>query len=660
MLQFHKSKHKAAIILFTVMFAGTAGHTQNKSPIENARPQPVWWLGASGAANFNSYRGTTQTINSSFSTPTAFHKGKGIKPYVSVLAEYRPNKVIGGMLNIAFDNRGGKFATVMAPCNCEADLSTNISYIAVEPSLRIAPFSSKFYLFAGPTLNFNVSKDFTYTQELQKERKAEWGNIRRTAVSAQAGAGIDIPVSSRTSRTQTTLSPFVSFLTDIGHEPRSEESWSFYTVRAGVAIKFGKSKKATKPVAQPAPTPAQVEQEVQFSIRAPKAVPVERKVKESFPLRSSVFFDQGSTTIPARYVVLNNTQAKAFKEEQLQVSQPANLNNGRSSRQLVVYHNILNIVGDRLRSNPGTTITLTGASDKNPAEGKMLAENIKQYLVNTFGINGSRISTEGRDKPLLPSQQPGATKELALLREGDRRVDISSSSPELLLQVGGSPAQILKPVYIKEVQADLLDSQVMFNVIGASELLNSWNIEITDDKGSVQRYGPFTKDQASVSGKTILGNSTGGNYKFVMLGKTKTGRSVRKESVVHLAKTDDSKQEGLRYSILFDFDNSKSVASYEKFLTANVAPLISDYSTVIIHGHTDEIGDEKYNETLSLERAAGVRQTLESALLKAGKKGVRFETFGFGENSYMSPFGNTLPEERFYNRTVIIDIIQAK
>jgi hypothetical protein len=47
-------------------------------------------------------------------------------------------------------------------------------------------------------------------------------------------------------------------------------------------------------------------------------------------------------------------------------------------------------------------------------------------------------------------------------------------------------------------------------------------------------------------------------------------------------------------------------------------------------------------------------------LLKAGTRGVKFETFGFGEDSGMAPFENNLPEERFYNRTVIIDIIPAK
>jgi hypothetical protein len=289
---------------------------------------------------------------------------------------------------VAYDNRGGKFDQVMAPCDCPANLSTNISYVAVEPSLRFAPFGSKFYLFGGPTISFNVTKAFTYTQQKQIDKRGDWSNIDKTVFSAQAGAGIDIPLSASNSVTQMRLSPFVSFLTDFGHDPRKVESWSVYTIRAGMALKFGKKRgvDAVKPAEKIiALTP--IEKDVQFTVRAPKVVPLNRQVKETFPIRNSVFFNIGSTDIPGRYVLLNTAQAAAFKEAQLQEGQPNNLNNGRSARQLAVYHNILNIVGDRLRSNPQSTISLSGAADKNPAEGKMLAENIKNYLVTVFGIN---------------------------------------------------------------------------------------------------------------------------------------------------------------------------------------------------------------------------------------------------------------------------------
>jgi outer membrane protein OmpA-like peptidoglycan-associated protein len=660
MLSYQVLKQKTTLLLLIVFAAFSANAQVVK------RVQPKWWFGESVGVNFNTYRGTTQVLNKNLSVPTAFHKGDGEKLYASLLTEYRPNKTVGIMLNVAYDNRGGQFKEVMAPCNCPANLSTNLAYVSIEPALRIAPFSNAFYLFAGPTISINVSKSFTYTQEKQADVNADFDNIRKTVVSGQVGAGIDIPLSAKTSSTQMSLSPFVSFQTDMGQSPRKTESWAVHTLRTGIALKFGTKKSAAAMVLPPVVTTVTntivtpAVKDVQFSVRGPKAVPLSRQVKETFPLRNSVFFDMGSTEIPNRYVMLNQSQASNFKESQLQEEQPGNLNNGRSARQLAVYYNILNIMGDRLRSNPNSSIALAGASDKNPTEGKLLAENVKNYLVNNYGINGSRITTEGRDKPVIASEQPGATKDLALLREGDRRVDIESTSSDLMMQVGGVTSPFMKPVQIMALQSDPMDSHVIFTNAGANELLNSWSVSLTDEQGKVQSFGPYTRDIASLPGKNILGNNTQGNYKVVMTGETKAGSKVQKESFVSLVKTNSTLQDGLRYSILFDFDRSKSIAAYENFLTDVVAPLIPENGTVIIHGHTDIIGEEKYNLNLSHERANGAQQIIERALAKAGKRGVKFESYGFGEDENMAPFENNFVEKRFYNRTVIIDIVGNK
>ena len=82
-------------------------------------------------------------------------------------------------------------------------------------------------------------------------------------------------------------------------------------------------------------------------------------------------------------------------------------------------------------------------------------------------------------------------------------------------------------------------------------------------------------------------------------------------------------------------------------------------SKVIIHGHTDIIGGEAYNLNLSASRANDVRAIIEKALAKSGRTDVQFEVNGFGEDENKSPFENKTPEERFYNRTVIIDIVPA-
>jgi outer membrane protein OmpA-like peptidoglycan-associated protein len=628
---------------------------------EIQREQPTWWFGGAAAMNLNFYGGTTQMLNSTLSTPTAFHKGFGIGSYLGALVEYRPSPVWGGILQVGYDDRRGSFSDVIAPCGRVATLSTTLSYLSIEPSLRYAPFADGFYIFGGPRIGFNWAltagdeKTFVNTIEGFSVHKDQFSDMSSTVLSGQIGVGYDFEVTSPNQKTQVDLSPFISFQPwFFSQEPRTVESWGVSTIRAGIAIKFGSGNVIHQ--AEAAATPVVVERDVQFSVRAPKAVPINRRVRETFPLRNYVFFEEGSSEIPPRYVALTKNEAASFKEEQLQEFQPKNMV-GRPGRQMFVYYNILNIIGDRMKRNPGTDISLSGASETGPAFGKERAESIKRYLVNVFGIDSSRITTEGRDKPQIPSVVHGATKELTLLRAGDRRVDIESTSPAMMIQVGGAPHYMLKPVQIVAVVEDPLDSHVVFHADGANEALASWSLEITDEQGKVQRFGPSTRDQESISGNTILGDRSQGDYKIVMLGETKNGKFVTKESSIHLIRRVEPKKETVRFRILFDFDKSKTIASYEKFLTEVVTPLIPDSGVVIIHGYTDIIGDEVYNDSLSSQRAQDAQGIIERAVANTNKKGITYQTFGFGENLQYASFDNALPEGRFYNRSVIIDIV---
>jgi outer membrane protein OmpA-like peptidoglycan-associated protein len=219
----------------------------------------------------------------------------------------------------------------------------------------------------------------------------------------------------------------------------------------------------------------------------------------------------------------------------------------------------------------------------------------------------------------------------------------------------------LKPVEINAVQEAPIDSYVTFNVEGAKEAFSSWSVEVKDDKGTIQKFGPFTQEKLSLPGKTLMGTRPEGDYKVTMVGKTKSGKTVRKETSVHMVLWKPSeREEGMRFSVIFEFNQSDAIALYEKYLTDIVTPKIPKDGTVVIHGHTDIIGDEATNMTLSLDRANEVRGIIESALSKAGRTDVKFEVYGFGEDQNLAPFENKYPEERFYNRTVIIDLIPPK
>lgn len=622
--------------------------------------KPSWWFGVAGGANFNFYEGSTHQLSSDFTPPVTFHEGDGIGLFVAPLIEYyRPETRWGFMLQAGYDNRKATFDQVDSACDCPADLKTNLSYITVEPSLRFAPFKSNLFLFAGPRVAFNMDKSFTYqlginpafpNQALSPEVKGDLSDMNKTIISMQVGLGFDIPLSSQTSKTQFVLSPFASFHPYFGQNPRSIETLNITTIRAGVALKFGQGRLVSVPedkaveIADP---------EVQFTVNAPANEPTKRRVREVFPLRNYVFFDAGSSEISSRYKVLKKEEVKDFREDQLEMVTPIS-QSGRSERQMNVYYNVLNILGDRMIKNPSTTITLVGSSEQGAKDGKAMAESVKLYLVNTFGIKGSRITTKGQSKPNIPSEQPGGTLELDLLREGDRRVSIESSSPILLQEFRSGPDAKSATVPLQEAP---MESYVVFDAKGANEAFSAWSVQLTDETGKVQTFGPYTQESVSLSSKSILGDKTQGDYKVILTGQTKSGKVVTKETTSHIVLWEPAKTvEGLRYSVIYEFNESKAISIYDKYLTEVVAPKIPVNGTVIIKGHTDIIGDSDYNLKLSQARANDVRTILETALAKSGRTDVKFEVSGYGEDANQSPFSNKFPEERFYNRTVIIDI----
>lgn len=652
-----------SIALIALGWLSTQNPVQAQQTIEVKYTKPSWYFGVAGGANFNFYRGSTQQLNAGFTSPAAFHDGNGVGLFIAPLLEYRPaDSRWGVMLQAGYDNRKGSFDQIVTPCDCPADLSTNVSYITVEPSLRFAPFKSNFYLYGGPRLAFNMDKSFTYQlginpaypdQVPSPAVTGDLSDVKKTILSMQIGAGYDIPLSSDKNKTQFVLSPFVAFQPYFGQNPRSTETWNITTLRAGIALKMGQGHNIQES------TDLLKDPEVQFSVNSPSNVPGERRMTEIFPLRNYVFFNVGSTEIPNRYVLLTKNQVKDFKEDQLEVFAPKNLSD-RSKRQMIVYYNVLNILGDRMQKNPSSTITLVGSSEKGTEDGLALSESIKTYLINVFTISPSRITTKGQNKPNIPSEQPGGTLELELLREGDRRVSIESTSPDLLMEFQSGPDAQLKPVQIVPLQVAPAESYVTFNNKGASEALSTWSLQITDEQGKVQAFGPYTQEEVSIPGKSILGSRPEGDYKVKMIGQTKSGKIVEKETPVHMVLWTPTKmEEGTRYSIIYEFNKSKAISIYEKYINEVVTPKIPVGATVIIHGHTDVIGEEVHNQDLSLARANDVKNIIESGLSKSGRNDVKFEVLGYGEDENKSPFENKTPEERFYNRTVIIDIIPA-
>lgn len=654
--QHTRVSHLKTVLIVLVLLSGFPSVKAQ----ETQYSKPSWWFGVAAGSNLNFYRGSTQQLTADFRSPTAFHNGFGAGLYLAPTIEYHPaDSKFGFILQAGYDNRSGKFNQVITPCDCPADLNAKLSYITIEPSLRFAPFKGNFYLYGGPRIAFNQSKSFEYQlgtnpnlplQPTSPAVKGDFSEVKNTIVSMQIGMGYDIPINSETAKNQWVVSPFVTYHPYFGQNPRSTETWNVSTLRAGVVLKFGQGHRIETPAAG----------EAQLTVTAPTHETTARKVREVFPIRNYVFFDAGSSEISNRYILLNKNEVANFKEDQIAFDTPKNMS-GRSERQMIVYYNILNILGDRMGKNPSATITLVGSSDKGADDGRAMAQSIKTYLVNVFSINDNRITIEGRVKPVIASEQPGGTLELALLREGDRRVSIESSSPALLMEFQSGPAAPLKPIEIISMEQEANSDVVVFDISASKESFTTWSVNLKDSKGKSKNYGPYTQTKASIPVKTILGNQPEGDYKVTLTGTTADGSTVTKETTVHIVPyTAPVVQESIRFSVLYEFNESKSIAIYDKYLTDIVTPKINNGATVIITGHTDIIGETDYNKNLSLARANDVKGILVKSLANAGTTNVTFEIHGDGEDENLSPFENKYPEERFYNRTVVIDILAKK
>jgi len=224
--------------------------------------KPSWYFGVVGAANVNFFDGSTRQLNAQFSSPVTFHKGRGVGVYAGGLIQYRPaQSVLGFMLQGGYDSRRGKFEQQTTACNCPADLSTNLSYVTLEPSLLLAPFKNGFYIYAGPRMAYTTEKSFTYKQGINPaipnqvapaDVEGEINNTQTTRISGQVGMGYDFMMGSSDSKTKFVVSPFVSYHPYFGQNPRTSETWNLTTIRAGIALKVGAGRKIV-PVATPVP-----------------------------------------------------------------------------------------------------------------------------------------------------------------------------------------------------------------------------------------------------------------------------------------------------------------------------------------------------------------------------------------------------------------------
>jgi outer membrane protein OmpA-like peptidoglycan-associated protein len=147
----------------------------------------------------------------------------------------------------------------------------------------------------------------------------------------------------------------------------------------------------------------------------------------------------------------------------------------------------------------------------------------------------------------------------------------------------------------------------------------------------------------------VVGAATGAIVGAMM---DKQERELRQIDGVSVTRTDeDELKVTMRNEVLFDF-NSAGLRSSSRDELREMADVFERYgdTTIVVAGHTDSVGSESYNKSLSNRRANTVSNYLEDLCVR----GSRLDAVGYGESRPKS--SNSTSSGRQQNRRVEIYI----
>ena len=614
---------------------------------------PSWWIGTSFGANLNLYHGSVQQVTPDLAIPTSFQNTTGTGLFAfPVLEFHRPDAPLGFILNAGYESRRGKF---------NETFSTTLAYLTVEPSIRLNLFSSPFYLFSGPRIAFNIDQRFIYQPETNSGKTGGlFTDVKQSVISMQFGGGYDLFLTNAKNKSQIILSPFVSFHPYFGQNPRTIESWNLTTLRGGIALKFGKSKKMVLPLQVEVPVAIAVEPDARLIVDDTNDIPEEPNEMARPLLHRHVYFNTKSEEINYANLEVATRQLDESGDDQRSSTPLLNLS-GSASKELIVRDNFLSILGEQMMTNPSNVITLIGESPHGAKAKQPLAESVKIFLVGVYGIDASRIEIKSQKKLKISSSQTGNINEIALVAEGDQRILIASNSQDLQTKFRGAIGTPMKPLRINTVQETDAHSYITFMTEGANEVLSTWTLEIKDFKGKINRFGPFSQEFARIPAKTILGEQNYGRYEIAMIGRLNSGQILKKDTTAYFSRwTPPVTNYTRRFSISYEYNHSKAIQIYNSYLTDVITPAIPVSGKVAIHGHSENINLSNYDRKLFLTRANDAKIIIENALAKTGRTDVQIEVYGLGNNPVVAPFGKASEPERLHHRTIFIDFVPGE
>ncbi|HEY3876225.1 MAG TPA: OmpA family protein [Candidatus Kapabacteria bacterium] len=384
----------------------------------------------------------------------------------------------------------------------------------------------------------------------------------------------------------------------------------------------------------------------------------EVRTRNADPILNYIFFDAGSSSFPTRYKIYG-TPDEAEREFQ-----------GSSERHDVklmdLYRETLNILGDRMRKLPKAHVTLLGSTDNTGdrdaldrnSDAAMLAlarsraETVKRYLVNVWKIDPNRLAIEAT---ILPTKASPSASENG--RAENRRVEIRVDGNDSLA------FRMLAPVIVTNIEhlatPDRIDLQPTISapIARSYATIGAQGITLESFRGGASSVSQDKVWAPTEETLRQLSDSLQIDYDvWDSTGNHAHAHSSIPLSIIHV--TSDRPERIERFSlILFGFDESELTPRNGRSIESAVEMTQKiPVERVTIQGFTDEMGDPSHNDALSKERAENVQNAFEQALHKNGGDTAKLNIVSQGLGARELPYDNSLPEGRFFSRTVNITI----
>ena len=363
-------------------------------------------------------------------------------------------------------------------------------------------------------------------------------------------------------------------------------------------------------------------------------------VTQAFPLLPFVFFGKDSASIPPRYAQLSSTEG--FSSLALEPN------------PVVLHLNVLNIVGERMRSHPVATITIHGYADSATENGDCAlaherAETLRAYLTGAWGIDPARVAIKTAKKNCLPDFMTITRSEDGYA--DNRRAVIESSDPAVL-------APIPRNRFTEPLTAT--PPALEFDPVGTtSKGVASWRI-ITMQSGRIlfadSGAGEPMRVEDSLGAEQAAAMQEGAPLVCTLSIADTGGRVSSMTDTIPVAR-DTLETEIERLTLTLFGTASDRISGKDSAAIRNFLADFDPEDSITILGYADSLietpGDTLYNKRLSERRAASVRAligTIAPPAEKISSEGVANAKFPPGIFSYR------YPEERFLSRTVRIEV----